>query len=231
VLIDAQSVPLVQGSTIDYVEEHGAGGFKIDNPNPLWSDPVAAAVQRVLDDEINPAVASHGGFVSLIDVRDGMVFIQLGGGCQGCGMVDVTLKHGIEGAYSRGDSRDRERRRHDGARRGPEPVLPAREGRSLAVRSLTTAPDVKVVLLSTYDLGRQPFAIASAAAWLREAGHHVTPLDLAVDAPDENLFSTPMRSRSTCRCTRRRGVRCSGCRGCARSMLAHGCAHSACTRR
>jgi radical SAM superfamily enzyme YgiQ (UPF0313 family) len=47
---------------------------------------------------------------------------------------------------------------------------------------------VKVVLLSTYDLGRQPFAIASAAAWLREAGHHVTPLDLAVDAPDENLF-------------------------------------------
>jgi Fe/S biogenesis protein NfuA len=96
VLIDAQSVPLVQGSTIDYVEEHGAGGFKIDNPNPLWSDPVAVAVQRVLDDEINPAVASHGGFVSLIDVREGMVFIQLGGGCQGCGMVDVTLKHGIE---------------------------------------------------------------------------------------------------------------------------------------
>jgi len=96
VLVDAPSVPLVQGSTIDYVEEGGGGGFKIDNPNPLWSDPVAAAVQRVLDDEINPAVAQHGGFVSLIDVRDGTVFIELGGGCRGCGMVDVTLKHGIE---------------------------------------------------------------------------------------------------------------------------------------
>jgi len=47
---------------------------------------------------------------------------------------------------------------------------------------------VKVVLVSTYDLGRQPFAIASAAAWLRGAGHGVTPVDLAVEAPDEDVF-------------------------------------------
>ena len=96
VLIDAESIPHVQGVTIDYVQQGGESGFKIDNPNPLWSDPVALAVQRVIDQEINPAVGSHGGFVTLLDVRDDTAFIQLGGGCQGCGMDDVTLKQGIE---------------------------------------------------------------------------------------------------------------------------------------
>jgi Fe/S biogenesis protein NfuA len=96
VLIDAESVPLVQGTTIDYVEQGGETGFKIDNPNPLWTDAIAAAVQGVIDQEINPAVGTHGGFVTLLDVREGTAFIQLGGGCQGCGMADVTLKQGIE---------------------------------------------------------------------------------------------------------------------------------------
>lgn len=50
----------------------------------------------LLDTEINPAVASHGGFVDLVDVKGNTVYIQMGGGCQGCGMADVTLKHGIE---------------------------------------------------------------------------------------------------------------------------------------
>ncbi len=62
VLIDPDSVPHLQGATIDYVEQGGEAGFKIDNPNPLWSDPVAFAVQRVIDQEINPAVGSPGGF-------------------------------------------------------------------------------------------------------------------------------------------------------------------------
>ncbi len=96
VVIDADSAPLVEGASIDYVEQAGGGGFKIDNPNPLWADPVALAVQRILDEEISPAVATHGGSVTLIDVKEGTAFIQLGGGCQGCGMADVTLKHGIE---------------------------------------------------------------------------------------------------------------------------------------
>ncbi len=96
VLVDSESVPHVQGATIDFVEQGGESGFKIDNPNPLWADATAAAVQRVLDEDINPAVGSHGGFVTLLEVRDGTAYIQLGGGCQGCGMVDVTLKQGIE---------------------------------------------------------------------------------------------------------------------------------------
>jgi Fe/S biogenesis protein NfuA len=53
-------------------------------------------VQHVLNTQINPSVAGHGGVVRLIDVKDNVVFIQMGGGCQGCGMANVTLKQGVE---------------------------------------------------------------------------------------------------------------------------------------
>ena len=53
-------------------------------------------VQELIDTMINPAVAGHGGFVELIDVQDSRVYLQMGGGCQGCGAADVTLKSGIE---------------------------------------------------------------------------------------------------------------------------------------
>ena len=96
VVIDEASLPSVSGATIDFLDGPNGSGFKIENPNPLWADPHAVAVQQVLDEEINPAVATHGGFVTLLDVREGVAYIQMGGGCQGCGMVDVTLKQGIE---------------------------------------------------------------------------------------------------------------------------------------
>jgi Fe/S biogenesis protein NfuA len=53
-------------------------------------------VQELIDSMINPAVAGHGGFVQLIDVRDNKVYLAMGGGCQGCGAADITLKAGIE---------------------------------------------------------------------------------------------------------------------------------------
>ena len=53
-------------------------------------------IQTLIDQEINPGIAMHGGYVMLLEVSDGKVYVQLGGGCQGCGMVDVTLKQGIE---------------------------------------------------------------------------------------------------------------------------------------
>jgi NFU1 iron-sulfur cluster scaffold homolog, mitochondrial len=62
----------------------------------LASEQVRARVQQVLDDQINPGVAAHGGFVELLDVQDDNVYIRMGGGCQGCGAADVTLKMGIE---------------------------------------------------------------------------------------------------------------------------------------
>jgi len=60
------------------------------------SEDIKAKVQKILDEMINPAVAGHGGWVDLLDVKENMVYLRLGGGCQGCGMVNVTLKQGIE---------------------------------------------------------------------------------------------------------------------------------------
>ncbi len=96
VLVDSNSADDLRGATLDYVQQPGGYGFKVDNPNPVWRDPIALKVQRVIDTEINPGVATHGGHVSLLDVKDGKAYIRLGGGCQGCGMVSVTLKQGIE---------------------------------------------------------------------------------------------------------------------------------------
>lgn len=62
------------------------------------TEQIREKVASLITDEINPAVASHGGFVSLIDVRGNTVYLELGGGCQGCGMAHITLKQGIERA-------------------------------------------------------------------------------------------------------------------------------------
>ena len=99
--VDPESAKNLEGATIDLVEHMGQSNLKIDNPNPVWTDPVAMKVQKVLDDEINPGVSSHGGWVQLLDVKDGKAFIKMGGGCQGCGMANVTLKQGVEVAIKR----------------------------------------------------------------------------------------------------------------------------------
>ena len=96
VLVDPESAPNLKGATVDFVDGAYESGFKIENPNPLWTDPKAQAVQDIIDKQVNPGVAMHGGNVSLLDVKDDIAYIQLGGGCQGCGMVDVTLRQGIE---------------------------------------------------------------------------------------------------------------------------------------
>jgi Fe/S biogenesis protein NfuA len=97
VFVDLQSAPHLEGVTVDYIDNGLQGsGFKIDNPNPVWTDPLALRVQELIDERINPGVGAHGGHVELLDVKDNTVFVRLGGGCQGCGMVDVTLRQGIE---------------------------------------------------------------------------------------------------------------------------------------
>jgi Fe-S cluster biogenesis protein NfuA len=62
----------------------------------LPPEEIRRRVQQVLDTIINPAVASHGGVVTLLDVTNNAVYLEFGGGCQGCGMVSVTLKYGVE---------------------------------------------------------------------------------------------------------------------------------------
>lgn len=96
VLLEGGSIEKLRGASIDFVGQLVGGGFKIDNPNSVWDDPLAAQIQALIDAEINPGVASHGGFVELLDVKDNRVFVKMGGGCQGCGMASVTLKQGVE---------------------------------------------------------------------------------------------------------------------------------------
>jgi Fe-S cluster biogenesis protein NfuA len=68
---------------------------------PGLETPTGKAVREVLDSRINPAVAAHGGHISLIDVRGPRVYLRLEGGCQGCGMANVTLKQGVEAEIKR----------------------------------------------------------------------------------------------------------------------------------
>ncbi|HEY2804638.1 MAG TPA: NifU family protein [Gemmatimonadales bacterium] len=64
--------------------------------DPVADDSLFDKVSMIFDTRINPQVAGHGGKVDLIDVQDGIVMLRLMGGCQGCGMADVTLRQGIE---------------------------------------------------------------------------------------------------------------------------------------
>ncbi|MFQ5740832.1 MAG: iron-sulfur cluster assembly accessory protein [Acidobacteriota bacterium] len=108
ILLDPGSSKNLTGATIDYEEGVLKSGFKIDNPNQpeipsIGEGPrgdltgkTADKVERLIHTEINPAVASHGGQVHFLGVKDHKVYLSFGGGCHGCGMVDVTLKQGIE---------------------------------------------------------------------------------------------------------------------------------------
>ncbi len=102
VFVDRDSAEKLEGARVDWVEGMEGGGFKVENPNfkPLGSEPLtgplAERISQVIDTQINPSIASHGGRVALVDVRDSIAYVELSGGCQGCGMAAVTLKQGIE---------------------------------------------------------------------------------------------------------------------------------------
>jgi len=69
-------------------------GFETGPESGLDSDE-GKAIQRLLDEHINPQVASHGGHIALVDVKGDTAYIRMGGGCVGCGMANVTLKQGV----------------------------------------------------------------------------------------------------------------------------------------
>jgi len=95
--LDSESAPRLRGATLDFVEDISGSGLKFENPNKttLARDPLAGRVQEVLDERVNPGLAAHGGVVSLVDIQGARVVLSFGGGCQGCGMADVTLKEGV----------------------------------------------------------------------------------------------------------------------------------------
>jgi Fe/S biogenesis protein NfuA len=94
----------LQGATVLIKD----GGLSIDNPNPAspvingaageLTGPLADKVRTILEEHINPAIGSHGGTAQLVAAEGDTVYLRLGGGCQGCGMAQVTLRQGIEAA-------------------------------------------------------------------------------------------------------------------------------------
>jgi Fe/S biogenesis protein NfuA len=97
IYLDTASEERLRGATLDFVDDLSGSGLKFDNPNKttLAQDPLAGRVQELLDDRVNPGLAGHGGHVSLMEIQDHKVILQFGGGCQGCGMVDTTLRDGV----------------------------------------------------------------------------------------------------------------------------------------
>ena len=101
VVVPQSSVDLLQGATVDWVESMQGSGFKVENPNivpigeGLAEGPLADRVKQVIEMQVNPAIASHGGSVTLVEVREDVVYLEMMGGCQGCGMAAVTLAQGI----------------------------------------------------------------------------------------------------------------------------------------
>jgi Fe/S biogenesis protein NfuA len=104
VLIPADSMDQLMGATLDMPGTDGSGGLVLRNPNrpdPLagveldLSGTTAEKVQQLLEQQINPGLAAHGGFAELKGVDDDKVYVLMGGGCQGCAVSAMTLREGI----------------------------------------------------------------------------------------------------------------------------------------
>lgn len=99
---ETRSLPYLEDALVDYSKDRMGGQLTIKAPNAKMpqvdeNSPLADRINYVLYNEVNPALAAHGGEVSLLEVtEDNYAVLQFGGGCQGCGMVDETLKGGVE---------------------------------------------------------------------------------------------------------------------------------------
>jgi Fe/S biogenesis protein NfuA len=102
VLVDQASAGRLDGAIVDWADGERGAGFEVRNPNVRKlgeAEPageLAERVRHILDTQVNPAVAAHGGQIALVDVDAPDIYLELGGGCQGCGMARVTLKQGVE---------------------------------------------------------------------------------------------------------------------------------------
>ena len=109
VIIASKDLDKFDNSKLELSDDPAAPGLTMDNPNtpspeifgnpdemPELTGELAEKVQTVLESQINPAIASHGGVAQLVGVEGQAIYLKLGGGCQGCGMAQVTLTQGIE---------------------------------------------------------------------------------------------------------------------------------------
>ena len=110
VVVPAADVDKLRGATVDWSDDLMSGGLLVVNPNKPdpaspaiggrppadLSGPVPQRVMQVIEQQINPAIAAHGGSAELVAVEEDTAYVRLGGGCVGCGMATVTLGQGIE---------------------------------------------------------------------------------------------------------------------------------------
>lgn len=105
VLVRSEDSELLEGAMVDYVERVNESGFEVrtaaavaarPRPESAPTGEIATRVQSVLDAQVNPAIAAHGGMISLVDVEDTDVYVEMSGGCQGCALSRMTLRQGVE---------------------------------------------------------------------------------------------------------------------------------------
>lgn len=106
VLVDNGSAEKLDGATVDFVNRVNGSGFEIIPSSKFAGDPesvgrvpkgdLADKVQLLLDEHVNPSIASHGGQINLVDVKETEVYMEMTGGCQGCAMSKMTLRQGVE---------------------------------------------------------------------------------------------------------------------------------------
>ncbi len=99
---DARSLPFLEDALVDYAKDRMGGQLTIKAPNAKLprvdeNSPLEDRINYILYNEVNPSLAAHGGEVSLVEITEHpYAILKFGGGCQGCGMVDQTLKGGVE---------------------------------------------------------------------------------------------------------------------------------------
>ncbi len=107
IVVPEPDVEKLRGATVEWGGDPFAGGLRLSglpSPSPAigggapadLSGDVAQQVLQVLEQQVNPAIAAHGGRADLVAVEEGSAYLRLSGGCQGCGMATVTLGQGIE---------------------------------------------------------------------------------------------------------------------------------------
>jgi Fe/S biogenesis protein NfuA len=105
VFVRGEDAERLDGATVDFVERVNESGFEVtlrnaaastSSPGEAPTGEIADRVRHVLDTQVNPAIAAHGGVISLVDVQDQDIFVEMSGGCQGCALSRMTLRQGVE---------------------------------------------------------------------------------------------------------------------------------------
>jgi Fe/S biogenesis protein NfuA len=106
VFVKSADSEALEDATVDFVERVNESGFEVRPAGPdqpatrkpveIPTGPIADRVRDVLESQVNPAIAAHGGMISLVDVEETDVYVEMSGGCQGCTLSRMTLRQGVE---------------------------------------------------------------------------------------------------------------------------------------